>query len=62
MRARRRLSSAARARARRLRTERPSDEPIAADTTAEGEDPLGAFEEEELTGRLSVDGSAPSRR
>ena len=38
--------------------ERPSDEPLAADTTAEGEDPLGAFEEEKLTGRLSVDGSS----
>ncbi len=38
--------------------ERPSDEPLAADTTAEGEDPLGAFEEEALTGRLSLDGSS----
>jgi phosphate transport system substrate-binding protein len=36
--------------------ERPSDEPIAADTT--GEDPLGGFEEETLSGRLSVDGSS----
>ncbi len=38
--------------------ERPSDEPLAADTTAEGEDPLGAFEEEALSGRLSLDGSS----
>ena len=38
--------------------ERPSDEPLAADTTAEGEDPLGAFEEEALSGRLSADGSS----
>jgi phosphate transport system substrate-binding protein len=38
--------------------ERPSDEPVAADTTAEGEDPLGAFEEEALSGRLSLDGSS----
>jgi phosphate transport system substrate-binding protein len=36
--------------------ERPSDEPLAADTT--GEDPLGSFEEEALSGRLSVDGSS----
>lgn len=38
--------------------ERPSDEPIAADTTAEGEDPLGAFEEEALSGRIGADGSS----
>ena len=38
--------------------ERPSDEPIAADTTAEGDDPLGAFEEEALSGRLTADGSS----
>jgi phosphate transport system substrate-binding protein len=38
--------------------ERPSDEPFAGDTTAEGEDPLGAFEEEALGGRLSADGSS----
>jgi phosphate transport system substrate-binding protein len=38
--------------------ERPSDEPLAADTTAGGEDPLGSFEEEALTGRLSADGSS----
>jgi phosphate transport system substrate-binding protein len=38
--------------------ERPSDEPLAADTTAEGEDPLGAFEEEALSGRLTADGSS----
>jgi phosphate transport system substrate-binding protein len=38
--------------------ERPSDEPLAADTTAEGEDPLGSFEEEALTGRLTADGSS----
>ena len=38
--------------------ERPSDEPLAGDTTAEGEDPLGAFEEEALGGRLSADGSS----
>ena len=38
--------------------ERPSDEPLAADTTAEGEDPLGAFEEEALSGKLSLDGSS----
>jgi phosphate transport system substrate-binding protein len=38
--------------------ERPSAEPLAADTTAEGEDPLGAFEEEALSGRLSLDGSS----
>jgi phosphate transport system substrate-binding protein len=38
--------------------ERPSDEPLAADTTAEGDDPLGAFEEEALSGRLSADGSS----
>ena len=31
---------------------------LAADTTAEGEDPLGAFEEEALSGRLSLDGSS----
>ena len=38
--------------------ERPSDEPLAGDTTAEGDDPLGAFEEEKLGGRLSADGSS----
>jgi phosphate transport system substrate-binding protein len=38
--------------------ERPSDGPLAADTTEEGEDPLGAFEEEKLGGRLSADGSS----
>ncbi len=38
--------------------ERPSDEPLAGDTTAEGDDPLGAFEEESLGGRLSADGSS----
>jgi phosphate transport system substrate-binding protein len=36
--------------------ERPSDEPIAAETGAE--DPLGAFEEDALTGKLNVDGSS----
>jgi phosphate transport system substrate-binding protein len=36
--------------------ERPSDEPVAAETTPE--DPLGAFEEEELTGKLRADGSS----
>jgi phosphate transport system substrate-binding protein len=35
--------------------ERPSSEPVA-ETTAE--DPLGAFEEEELTGRVQADGSS----
>ena len=38
--------------------ERPSDEPLAAETTAEGEDPLGAFEEEALSGRINADGSS----
>jgi phosphate transport system substrate-binding protein len=38
--------------------ERPSDEPLAGDTTAEGDDPLGAFEEEALSGRLTADGSS----
>ena len=37
--------------------ERPVDEPVAAGTSAE-EDPLGGFEEEELTGRVRVDGSS----
>ncbi len=37
--------------------ERPSDEPLAAGTGAE-EDPLGGFEEEELTGRVRADGSS----
>jgi phosphate transport system substrate-binding protein len=36
--------------------ERPSDEPVAAETT--GGDPLGAFEEEALTGKLRADGSS----
>jgi phosphate transport system substrate-binding protein len=36
--------------------ERPSDEPIAAETGSE--DPLGAFEEEALTGKLRADGSS----
>ena len=35
--------------------ERPSAEPPPADT---GEDPLGGFEEEELTGRIQIDGSS----
>jgi phosphate transport system substrate-binding protein len=38
--------------------ERPSDEPLAAETGAEAEDPLGAFEEEELSGRIRADGSS----
>ena len=38
--------------------ERPSDEPLAADTPAGGDDPLGSFEEEALTGRLTADGSS----
>jgi phosphate transport system substrate-binding protein len=36
--------------------ERPSDEPLAGETTAE--DPLGAFEEEALTGKIRADGSS----
>jgi phosphate transport system substrate-binding protein len=36
--------------------ERPSDEPLAAETT--GEDPLGAFEEEALSGKIRADGSS----
>jgi phosphate transport system substrate-binding protein len=36
--------------------ERPSDEPLAGETTEE--DPLGAFEEEALTGRIRADGSS----
>ena len=36
--------------------ERPSDEPLASDTTEE--DPLGSFEEQELAGRLAADGSS----
>jgi phosphate transport system substrate-binding protein len=36
--------------------ERPSDEPLAGETTEE--DPLGSFEEEALTGRIRVDGSS----
>jgi phosphate transport system substrate-binding protein len=38
--------------------ERPSDEPAAGDTTAEGDDPLGEFEEDALSGRLRADGSS----
>lgn len=38
--------------------QRPSHAPAAADTTAGGEDPLGAFDEEALTGQLRVDGSS----
>jgi phosphate transport system substrate-binding protein len=37
--------------------ERPSAQPPATET-AEGEDPLGAFEEQSLSGRLRVDGSS----
>jgi phosphate transport system substrate-binding protein len=36
--------------------ERPSDEPLAGETTEE--DPLGAFEEEALSGRIRADGSS----
>jgi phosphate transport system substrate-binding protein len=36
--------------------ERPSDEPLAGETTEE--DPLGSFEEEALTGRIRADGSS----
>jgi phosphate transport system substrate-binding protein len=36
--------------------ERPSNEPVAAETT--GGDPLGAFEEEALSGKLVADGSS----
>lgn len=36
--------------------ERPSDAPLAGETTEE--DPLGAFEEEALSGRIRVDGSS----
>jgi phosphate transport system substrate-binding protein len=36
--------------------ERPSNEPVAAETT--GEDPLGAFEEEALSGKIRADGSS----
>ncbi len=36
--------------------ERPVDEPVAAGTSTE--DPLGGFEEEELTGRVRADGSS----
>ncbi|HEX2495878.1 MAG TPA: PstS family phosphate ABC transporter substrate-binding protein [Gaiellaceae bacterium] len=36
--------------------ERPSAEPAETETT--GEDPLGSFEEEELTGRIRADGSS----